>query len=171
MRCNVPERSLANLLKVRHTTVTEAQAALAVALAAEQSACATEAAATMAIRDELATASAEAADDATVEAIAAWLRSARTRQTEARGKCLAAELVTEGARAALAAARAAEAAVEGLIEAREEEARTETRRRSQIELNEHVVAHCDNQDECRIGSRMNVPQASAIASSGCSRAP
>ena len=132
------DRTLGNLLKLRRASVEEATTTLAAALAAEEAAAAAEIAMTSSIRAELSAASAAGTDDATVEALAAWLPLARKCQTKAREQRCAAEATTVRVRAALAAARAAEATISSFIDAREAAERASQERRIQQEFIERI---------------------------------
>ncbi len=139
MKRGIPDRALGSLLKVRRVAVTDAKAALAAALGEEETVAGVEAAAANLIGEEIEAASAESADDAAVEALAAWLPRARLRLAEAQKSLYAAEVTTATARAALRAARGAEAAVEGLIEAEAAKERAETDRQAHADLTEQVL--------------------------------
>jgi hypothetical protein len=134
----MPKRSLKTLLKVRNSTVKQAQVALADALAVEQAAAAEEARLTSAIRRELEAAAASDTDDAAVEAVGRWLPAAQERQHTAEIRRQAAESGTARARAALSAARTAEKIVKAMIAADQDEERAKRERKGQAELLERL---------------------------------
>ena len=133
------KRSLKTLLRVRSTSVKEAQTALVAALVAEQAAMTGEAQLTGAIQAELAAVAALDVGDAAVEAVGRWLPEARIRQRAAEGLRQEAESRTARARAELAAARTAEETVQLLIAADQEQARTDQERRTAAELLERLT--------------------------------
>jgi flagellar export protein FliJ len=127
---------LTSLLRLRRTTVDAARQDLAACLAAEDAAARTVAELKAAVAREMEAASSLAADDADVEAFAAWLRQIRPRQAEAHAAHDRARANTTRSRAALASARAAERAAEMMLDKRVAEQRAEAERREQHTLDE-----------------------------------
>jgi hypothetical protein len=139
---NVPDRSLAIILKMRRGVVANARAALTNALTIEESASAAETVVTDTIRREIKAALYENVDDAAVEALAIWLPRARLHQRAALERRYAAEAETARARAVLAAARSAGAVVEGLIEVSTAQSVLDAERRSLLDQSENLFPRC-----------------------------
>jgi flagellar export protein FliJ len=122
--------------QLRALAVATASRELAQAIAAEHEAATAHAQAIEAVRREVAYASRPDADDAAVEALAAWLPQGRAAVARAEIALSRAETLTAQARATLAAARTAEASVEALIDARTNAAAAAAERREQAALDE-----------------------------------
>lgn len=124
------------LLKLREQQVEAARLDYAACLQAETAAEHAAHEADAAIANEAASAADIAADDAAVEAFAAWLPEGRRRARAAQAKRDTTELETARARAALAVSRAGMKAVEKLIDTRAAEREADLARRAQAELDE-----------------------------------
>ena len=127
---------LASLLRLRRTAVDAARQDLAGCLSAEDAAARTVTELKTAIAREMDAASSLAAEDADVEAFAAWLRQLRPRQAEAHAAHDRARAETARSRAALAAARTAEHAAEVMLDKHAAERRAEAERGEQRTLDE-----------------------------------
>jgi hypothetical protein len=143
----VNKRTLGNLLKIRRASVNDARAVLAGALMAEDAAAADEAAVGSMVEAEVKAASDASADDTAVEALAAWLPQARTRQDVVHDRHRQAEAATSRARAALAAARTAEALVENLIVMHETDEGITAEQQTQATLREYVATRPEHSAE------------------------
>lgn len=124
------------LLKVRKLAVDAAQQDFAACLRTEGEANRRERVARDAIASESATATRLDADDAAVEAFAAWLPVGRTALAEAEADAERARADTARARAALSVARSAMQAVEELLAERAAQRAAERERRAQAELDD-----------------------------------
>lgn len=132
----MPLDAIATVLRLRRTALDEARRGLAACLRDEDRAEAAARAAERAIQDETAAAGALAADDATMEAFAAWLPAARRRAEAAREMHERARADTARARAALTAARAAVEAAEALQADQTRIRAAEAERKRQLALDE-----------------------------------
>lgn len=133
------DRTLNDLLKIRHLSAIEALAALAEAVAREEAAFAAEISATNAILAEVSAASAASAEVAAVDALATWLPRARRCQYDAQDRRRGAEVATGQLRAALAAARTAEATVVSIIEKRHNDKKAEDLSQAQSSLLDKIL--------------------------------
>ena len=133
------DAALRRALQLRGQAVATAQRELAAAIADEQAATGALAACKAAIRNEIAAASRPEADDAAVEALGPWLRTARAAVARAETGWTAAAAATVRARAVLAAARGAEASVAALIETRAAEQAARSARAEQTGLAEAAL--------------------------------
>jgi hypothetical protein len=127
---------LRTALRLRQLALEEARRSLAICLAEESAAERDAAAAEAEIAREIAAASELSADDAPVDALAAWLPGARRRAADARARHETAQANTSVVRAALAASRAATEAAEELLAQREAQRRAQAERRTQAEMDE-----------------------------------
>lgn len=127
---------IATVARLRRLARDDARQALSWALAAEATAYAHADDAIRQIADEAAAASNLMADDAVVDAFAAWLPSARRHATETRNACERANAEVARLRAVLTASRTAAEAVETLLAQRAEAQAQHRARRTQAELDE-----------------------------------
>jgi len=127
---------LVALLRLRHLTVDEARRDLAASLRAEDAAAQVVARLEAAIERETEAACSLAADDADVEAFAAWLRRIRPEQSAAHAAQDRAEAETALARGVLAAARGAARAAEAMLERQESARQAEAERLAQRDIDE-----------------------------------
>lgn len=132
----MPLDAIATVLRVRRTALDEAKRGLAACLKDEDKAEAAARATERAIYDETAAAGALAADDAVMEAFAAWLPGARRRVEAAREMHERARADTARARAAVSAARSALEAAEVLQAERARVRAAEAERKQQLALDE-----------------------------------
>lgn len=128
--------TLRTLVKVRRMDVDAARRGLAECLAVEAEARAAALEAERAISQEAQVAGALSADDATVEAFAAWLPVGQRQLERMRRAESLAGAASDRARAVTTLARAAAEAAQALLERREEEAEREAQRKAQLELDE-----------------------------------
>lgn len=133
------DRTLNDLLKIRHLSAIEAMAALAEAVAREEVAFAAEISATNEILAEVSAAAAARTEDAAMDALATWLPRARRCQYDAQERRRGAEVATSQLRAALAATRTAEATVMSIIEKRRNDKKAEDLSRTQSSLLEKIL--------------------------------
>ncbi len=124
------------LLRLRRLAVDEARRSVAACVDAEAEAEQAVARLKQAVERETEVASSLAADDADVEAFAAWLRRIRPEQAAAYLARERAETETVRARAVLAAARAAERAVEATLERQAAARQAEAERLAQRDIDE-----------------------------------
>ena len=124
------------LLKVRRMAADEARRGLAECLRAESEAIAAIVEIEASIGRETEAATSLAADDAEVEAFAAWLRRIRPQQRAAHAAAEEAEAAATQARMLLGAARAAIRAAEEMLAKHAAEARAAAQRKGQAEIDE-----------------------------------
>ncbi len=127
---------LAALLRLRQIEVDEARRSLGDCLAAERAAREAVEHADRAIAREAEAAADLTADDARVEAFAAWLPTGRAAQQAATHALTTAEARVAEARAALTLSRAALRAAEQLMATREAEREAQKLRQEQLRLDE-----------------------------------
>jgi flagellar export protein FliJ len=124
------------LLKVRRMAADEARRGLAECLRAESEAIAAIVEIEASIGRETEAATSLAADDAEVEAFAAWLRRIRPQQRAAHAAAEEAEAAATQARMLLGAACAAIRAAEEMLAKHAAEARAAAQRKGQAEIDE-----------------------------------
>jgi hypothetical protein len=129
---------LTALLRVRRLALDEARRSLADCLAAEATAARSMTEAEAEIVRERATAASLDADDAAVEAFAAWLRVARGRSEQAAAAHERVTAETTRARAIVAVARGSFEAVQAALDRKAADEREERQRREQLSLDEAV---------------------------------
>ena len=127
---------LRTMLRIRRTTLDEAQKAVADAYVTERDACARADAAAVALEHEMKAATSLVGGDEAVETFARWLPIGRRTLAQARDAQRVATAELDRARVLLGLARAAVAAVESMIEQRQTEQRFEEGRREQLLLDE-----------------------------------
>ena len=131
---------LESLLRLRRLAVDQTRRGLADCLRLESEAAQSASAIEAAIAHETDVASSLAADDADVEAFAAWLRRIRPKQHAVHAAEAEAEAATVQARLVLAAARAAVRAAEEMLEQHAAARLREVEQKAQRELDE-VAQH------------------------------
>lgn len=126
------------LLRVRRLALDEARRSLGGCLEAEATAMRSVIEAASEIMRESATAASLDADDAAVEAFAAWLRVARLRSEQAAAAHERVTTETTRARAIVALARGSFEAAQAALEQKAEHEREARQRREQLSLDEAV---------------------------------
>jgi putative NADH-flavin reductase len=133
--------SLETLVRIRKLAIEDARRGLATCLQAEDAAASSLRLAEAAIVHEQATAMDLNADDAVVEAFAAWLPKGRQAVAEASRAHVDAGAATVQSRAVVAAARASAEAVERVVQAQAMARAEDAARRSQAAIDE-TAARC-----------------------------